>query len=45
MKKIKSKLFAWELGVVLAVLEDDSELVINSLKHESFSSASFGHLI
>ena len=33
------------MGLVLAVLEGDPELVINSLKNESFSLASFGHLI
>ena len=33
------------MGLVLTVLEGDPELVINSLKNESFSLASFGHLI
>ena len=45
MVAARAMAFAQELGIVEFILEEDSEVVINSLRSKEASFSSFGHLL
>ena len=45
MATARALVFAHELGIIEFVLEDDSEVVINSLRSKEASLSSLGHLL
>ena len=45
MAAARALVFAHELGIIEFVLEDDSKVVINSLRSKEASLSSFGHLL